>query len=434
MLPKMTKWLALLGAATALTGIAFAQSVDDQALINALIKKGILTDKEAKSIESEVAKTQSSDDVETSGEKFVQKLVISGRFQEQYDGLGTSISGNPVNPVSTEHFLLRRMYIGAIASFGDGWSGNLNYDLANTSFDKAYIEWKYSPLLTIQGGFNKAPFGYEELTSSGNLRAIERSPITRYIDEPNNGRRLGASSYRTGLFALGTMDGFFYSVALTDPERNEYGGDGTNTSILVNGLGGVGSTGTGTTNKFAGYATVGYGGTVDMGAGMKGTYKFAYETGFLPDQGGPGATIGTGRNITLNGVYFDGTVGGLNLEGEWEEAQDDAGVKNGVSATPKGYWIQPAYKLTPQWEGVFRYSYVDSNGRGIALSDGIRGAPSGGTMNKMDEYYIGINYYIKGNDVKLQAGYIHGESNNTVLGAPAQAQTDGLRSQVQVQF
>ena len=433
MLPNKTKWLALLGVATACTGIAFAQSVDDQALINVLIKKGILTDKDAKAITAEMAKTQAADDVETSGEKYVQKLTISGRFQEQYDGLGTTISGNPVNPVSTEHFLLRRMYIGATASFGDGWSGVLNYDLANTSFDKAYIEWKQSPLLIIQAGFNKAPFGYEELTSSGNLRAIERSPIPRYIDEPNNGRRLGASSYRTGLFASGSQDGFFYSVAFTNPERNEYGGDGTNTTILVNGLGGVGSTGTGTTNKFAGYATVGYGASFNSG-GLKGSYKFAYETGYLPDQGGPGATLGTGRNITLNGVYLDTTIADLNLQAEWEEAQDDSGVKSGVNATPKGYWVQPSYKFTPQWEAVVRYSAVDSNGRGVALSDGVRGAPSGGTMNKMDEWYLGLNYYIKGNDVKLQAGYIHGESKNTVTGAPASATTDGLRSQIQVQF
>jgi phosphate-selective porin len=433
MLSIKSKWLALLGVATACTGIALAQSADDQALINALIKKGILTDKEAKQISAEVASSQSSEDVETSGEKYVQKLVISGRFQTQYVGLGTSITGNGVAPVSTEHFLLRRIYVGMTASFGDGFSGVLNYDLANTSFDKAYIEWKWSPLLVIQAGFNKAPFGYEELTSSGNLRAIERSPITRYFDEPNNGRRLGASSYRTGLFVGGTDYGFFYNVALTNPERNEYSGDGTNTVILVNGLGGVGSTGNGSTNSLAYYGTVGYGASFDMN-GLKATYKLGFETGFLPDQGGPGATIGTGRSITLEGLFFDGTVGNLNLQGEWEQAKDDSGVKNGVNATPNGYWIQPAYKFLPQWEAVARYSYVDSDGRGVALSDGIRSAPSGGTMNKMNELYLGLNYYIKGNDVKLQAGYIHGNSSNTVLGAPASATTDGFRSQMQIQF
>jgi hypothetical protein len=52
----------------------------------------------------------------------------------------------------------------------------------------------------------------------------------------------------------------------------------------------------------------------------------------------------------------------------------------------------------------------------------------------MDEWYFGFNWYIKGNDVKLQAGYIHGESNDTVTGKPASATTDGFRSQVQVNF
>jgi phosphate-selective porin len=433
MLINKTKWLALLGAATACTGIALAQSADNQALINALIRKGILTDKEAKQITAEVAKSQSAEDVETSGDPYIQKLILTGRFQTQFVGLGTSISGNPVNPVSTEHFLLRRIYLGATVNFADNFSGVLNYDLANASFDKAYMQWKADPLFVLQVGFNKAPFGYEELTSSGDLRAIERSEITRYIDEPNNGRRLGASSYRTGIWASGTTDGFFYNAAITNPERNEYSGDSTNTAVLVNGLGGVGSAGGGTTNKFAGYATVGYGGAFVQN-GMKGSYKFGYETGFLPDQGGPAATIGTGRNITLNGAFGDFVCGPFELQGEYEAAQDDSGVKNGQNADINGYWIQPTFKITPQWEAVVNYSEINSDGRGVALSDVIRSAPSGGTMNKSDEWYIGFNYYIKGNDVKLQAGYIHGESNNTVAGAPAEAQTDGFRSQMQVQF
>jgi Phosphate-selective porin O and P len=220
---------------------------------------------------------------------------------------------------------------------------------------------------------------------------------------------------------------------VTNPERNEYSGDGTNTVILVNGQGGVGSTGNSVTNMLALYGTVGYGGSFGEGA-MKGTYKFGYETGFLPDQGGPGATLGSGQNISLNGAFADVTVGGLNLEAEYEKAQDDSGIAVHHNADPDGYWIQGAYKFVPEWEGVVRYSYVNSDGRGVALSDGIRSAPSGGTMNTMDEWYVGGNWYIKGNDVKLQAGYIHGESNNTVKGATAHAATDGIRSQVQVNF
>ena len=136
----------------------------------------------------------------------------------------------------------------------------------------------------------------------------------------------------------------------------------------------------------------------------------------------------------MNGAFGDVIVGGFRIVGEYESASVDSGVAVHHNANVNGYWIQPSYKLTPQWEAVLQYSYIDSDGRGVALSDVVRSAPSGGTMNKADELYLGFNYYIKGNDVKLQAGYVHGESNNTVAGAAAKATTDGLRSQFQIQF
>jgi hypothetical protein len=203
--------------------------------------------------------------------------------------------------------------------------------------------------------------------------------------------------------------------------------------VLINGSGGVGSTGTANTNAFAYYGTVGYGTTFGEG-GYKGKFKVGYETGYVPDQGGPGATTGHGQNITLNGAFADVTVGAFNLAAEYEAVQDDGGVAYNHNANINGYWIQPSYKLNDQWEAVVNYSYIDSDGRGVALSDVVRSAPSGGTMNKANELYLGFNYYIKGNDVKLQAGYVHGQSNNTVTGGSAKAETDGLRSQVQVQF
>jgi phosphate-selective porin OprO and OprP len=433
MLPKNSKWLALLSLALASGGVVLAQSADNQALIDLLIKKGVLSDQEAKEITAEVSKSQAAEDVETNNDGFIQKLTLSGRFQTQFVGLGTSIDGTSANPVSTEHFLLRRIYLGTSVTFVDGFSGTVVYDLANDSFDKALLQWKESPMFILQAGIQKAPFGYEENLSSGDLRAIERSEITRYIDEPNNGRRLGAASYRTGVYATGTWNGFFYNVALTNPERNEYSGDSTNTAVLVNGQGGVGSTGGAATNKPAYYGTVGYGGSVVTG-GSKVTYKVGYETGFDPDQGGPAATIGTGRNITLNGFYGDLTVAGFELQGEWEQAQDDSGAGNHIDATPNGFWIQPSYRFTPQWEAVVQYSDINSDGRGVALSDVIRSAPSGGTMNKSDEWYFGFNWYIKGNDVKLQAGYIYGESDDTITGKYAKATTNGFRSQMQLQF
>ena len=265
MLHTKFKWLAVSSLGIALAGAAFSQSTDNQALINALIKKGVLSDQEAKDITTEIAKDQAAQGVSTNADAYIQKVTIGGRWQVQYVGLGTSIDGTAVNPVSTEHFLLRRMYLNFGVQFSDGFSGSLSYDAAVSAFNHAIVQWKQSDLLVIKAGLDKAPFGYEELISSGDLKAIERSVITNYVDNPANGRRLGASAYRNGIWAGGTYEGFYYSVAVTNPERNEYAGDSTNTAVLINGLGGVGSAGGATTNKFAYYGTVGYSGAFGEG-------------------------------------------------------------------------------------------------------------------------------------------------------------------------
>jgi hypothetical protein len=413
------KWLALLGIAALTASGLFAQ--DSRALIDALVKKGILTDEEAKQIAAEVSKSQAAMDVATSNDKILKKLMISGRFQVQFAGLGTSIDGAAANPASTEHFLLRRIYLGAKADFGDGWTGNLNYDFANESFDAAFIEWKKSDALVLDLGFRKAPIGLEEwATSSGNLRAIERSPATRYFVESNNGRRLGAGSYRTGVYLGGSDNGFSYNVAVTNSERDEY-------STLVNNADpGVQGSGTAANNTPSFWGNVGYG---NKFAG--GNYRVSASVGYLPDQGG--TVLGAGNNLTVYNLFAEINSGGWNLQGEYFWGDSDHGTAAGRSAKPTAYSIQPAYRVG-DWEGVVRYSYVDSDGRGVNLSDGTRSAPSGGTMDKMSEWFIGTNWYIKSNDVKFQIGYVHAESENTVTGGAARAKADGVRSQMQVNF
>ena len=415
-----SKWLALLGGALLLAGSALAQ--DNKALIDILIKKGILNDEEAKQIEKDLAKQNAATDVSTSGSKFLKKLTISGRFQTQYAGLGTEIDGAAANPVSTEHFLLRRMYLGAKAEMGDGWSGNLNYDFANASFDAAFIQWKQSDQMVLDIGFRKAPIGLEEWdTSSGSLKAIERSPATRYFVESNNGRRLGAGSYRTGVFLGGTNDGFFYNVAVTNPERDEF------SSLNGNSDPGVQGAGTAANNSLAYWANAGY-----KGKFTNGSYRFGVSVGDLPDQGG--LVLGKGDNLTVYSVYGVVTAGAFDLEGEYFASKNDHGVSATRDSDAWAYWIQPAYFFTKELEGVIRYSYVDSDGRGVNISDGVRLAPSGGTMDKMSEWYFGGNYLFRGNDVKLQLGYIHAESKDTVAGAHAEAKSDGVRSQMQLNF
>jgi hypothetical protein len=413
------KLLALAGILALGASPLFAQ--DSKALIDALVKKGYLTNDEAKQIAAEASKSQAAQDVATSNDKILKKLTLSGRFQVQFAGLSTSIDGAAANPASTEHFLLRRIYIGAKAEFGDGWTGNLNYDFANTSFDAAFIEWKKSDALLLDIGFRKVPIGLEEwATSSGNLRAIERSPATRYFVESNNGRRLGAGSYRTGVYLGGSDSGFSYNVAVTNSERDEF------SSLNGNADPGVQGSGSAANNTPSYWGNVGYGGKF---AG--GNYRLSASVGYLPDQGG--MVLGAGHDLTVYNVFAELNSGGWNLQGEYFWGDNSHGTTAGGSAKPTAYSIQPAYRFG-DWEGVVRYTYVDSDGRGVNISDGTRSAPSGGTMDKMSEWFIGANWYIKSNDVKFQLGYIHAESKDTVTGGTAKAESDGVRSQMQVNF
>jgi phosphate-selective porin len=262
--------------------------------------------------------------------------------------------------------------------------------------------------------------GYEERTSSGSLKAIERSGPTRYFVEENNGRRLGAGSYRVGVFADGKQGNFFYGGAITNPER-------AITSAVSAGAGNA------TNNNLAYWANAGYNGKFDGG-----TYIIGGGYGLLPNQGGKTGTtpfgVGNGNDLSVYTVYFDVTAGKFNLVAEYMAADVERGVSATRDAKPTGYWIQPAYSVNNQLELVGRYSFLDSDGRGINISDGVRSAPGGGTHNKLTEMYFGLNYYLKGNDLKLQLGYVWGKSEDTVTGAFAEAKVNGLRSQIQLNF
>ncbi len=412
------KPLALFAAAILVTAPAIAQ--DSGALLEVLVRKGILTDQEAEDIRAELVRDASQPPATaTGGSNFTTRLRLSGRLQAQYAGLDTGIE-NAADPASTNHFFLRRIYLTARADLGPDWNANITYDFAGDLFDAAFIQWKQSPTLSFDFGLRKVNVGYEERTSSGSLKAIERSGVTRYFVEENNGRRLGAGSYRVGIFMDGTAGNFFYGAAVTNPER----------AVNFSNAAGVGN---GSNNGVALWANAGYNGTFEGG-----TFVIGAGAGHLPDQGGKAGTApfgaGTGADLQVYSLYTDITAGRFGLAAEYLWANVERGASATRDANPAGFWIQPTFKLTEQLEAVFRYSVLDSDGRGVNVSDGVRSAPSGGTHNELTEMFVGGNWYIKGNDLKFQAGYVYGETEETVTGNPAEAKAHGIRSQLQLNF
>lgn len=423
------RWLALVAGLVAVAPPLVAQ--DNAALLNLLVRKGVLSDQEADDIRSDLAKENSAALVTTSKTNNLEKLSLGARFQTQFVDLDTDTGGAIANPANIQHFFQRRIYFGLRAQFSANWSSYLNYDFAGSTFDQATISWRHSDQLVVDFGLRKVPFGYDEWSiSSGALKSIERSTVTRFFVEGNNGRRLGAGSYHQGVFIGGasTNGEFTYNVAVTNPERGE------DASAAVPGVGNA------TNNNFAYWANAGYG--VKFGETLLNSFKVGLSAGLLPDQGGPANTnLGRGYDLSVYSAYADLYSGPYSLVAEYYWAHNERGASLTQDANPSGFWVQPSYRFGA-FEPTLRYSFTDSDGRGIVPGDLVRSAPivAGLTFDRLSEWYAGVNWYPVGNDlkheVKVQAGYIYAESTRRLTGPAgvSKLKTDGFRSQLQVNF
>ena len=423
MLTLKSKLLALLGGVLLSASAVLAQ--DSGPLLDALVRKGILTNQEAEDLRADLVRDSNTIPAHAfAGNKSTDRISVGMRIQTQFAGLNTDIKRVSVDPVATDHFFLRRAYLTLKAGLVGDWSAVFTYDFAGASYDDAIVEYKPNSDLTFDFGLRKVNVSYEERGSSGNIKSIERSALTRFFVESNNGRRLGAASYRIGAFLDGKKDaigpngmGLVYSAAITNPERAD-------TATIAS------ATGDNTSNKPAFWGNVGLTGKL-----TNGTYLFGVGAGYLPDQGGASNTnLGKGFDLSIYSVYADVTAGSWGLMAEYLTAKVEGGVSATVDSKPSGFYLQPSYSFTDTLEAVFRYTAVNSDGRGINLSDGIRSAPGGGTMKKLTESYVGGNWYIRGNDLKFQLGVLQAQTKDNLNGTRADATAYGVRSQLQINF
>lgn len=393
-----------------------APAAESDRLVDLLVRKGILDAKEAAGIRMELAAPEPKGPTPADAMgKSTTRLQLGMRVQAQFAALNTEIENAP-DPAATQHAFLRRVYLQMRAGLGPAWSVNLAYDLADVGFDDAALQYRNGDH-AFEFGLRKVNTAFEERRTSSDIRAIERSPATRYFVEPNNGRRLGAAGHRVGAFYDGKHGNLVYSVAITNPERTVDYSTAT-------------SAGNGSNNQVALWANVGLAGKL-----AHGTYFLGTGAGFLPDQGGFGvAGTGNGHDLSIYSLHAEISSGPWQFLGELLHAEVERGVSATRDAAPTGGFVLVGFKFTPAFEGVARYSFVDSDGRGVNLSDGVRSAPSGGTMDRLSELFVGGNWYVKGNDVKFQLGVISARTSDTLTGAPAEAKTTGLRSQLQVNF
>ena len=428
---------SMLIAAAAITSVsAFAQ---DKATLDLLVKKGLITAEErAKTLdEASKARTASGLNKIFVKEDATKRLTFAGRVQTQYESISgetTANNGTVTQAQGLSTAFMRRLYLGFKADMGEGISGEIVYNFADDTLDKA-IFTADSSYGTFILGYQKVQWGLEENTSSSKLLTVERSASNRFWSEgasSSNGR-LGFGARHTGLH-------YANKYVVDAAQTLEYGASVAN---AVQGETALNSTVANNNNDVGIFANLIY--TYKISDTNKHSLGLNYGTQRDPRiaTGANGAGVGS-ASVSGYNPYIKSQFDKLIVQAEYIVTTNEArGTGNdGLERKPEGYTLLAAYKFTDQVEGVVRYSQLDTDGQGASFGDLYRDAKNiSGNYNKFDSVYVGVNYYFVDHNAKIMFGYEKAKASEglsaTTLGAAqngSKADADIFRLQAQVLF
>ena len=197
------------------SSLSFSDTTED--LINALIVKGVLTEKEgsllAKQAKAEKKNNGRVEFKKGGGLSFESgdgesNLKIAGRIQLDYRDFDTG-NGSSANSKAADGFDVRRAYLGVAGTankyYGYKFVGSFG---SSTKLDEGYLEFKHIKKAKLRIGQFKMPMSLEERTSSRFLNFTERSYV-------NNGSLTAGKE--VGIMVHGTPSkGINYAFAITN--------------------------------------------------------------------------------------------------------------------------------------------------------------------------------------------------------------------------
>ena len=135
-------------------------AASNDALLDLLVKKGVLTKIEATAVAAELKEENEGVSFSAKGKETVE-LRFNGRMHFQYDSLGMEENG--VDLPTSNHFYFRRLRLGAKATHENGLFAETVVDFAENdlSIDKAVAGYEFSDALTASVGYQKVPFGFK---------------------------------------------------------------------------------------------------------------------------------------------------------------------------------------------------------------------------------------------------------------------------------
>ncbi|MDP3434204.1 MAG: porin [Bacteroidota bacterium] len=225
----MKKLLLLIIVLVVFVLTSSSQSTDD--ILNGLVQKNLIAQKEADSIRAEAAIATQANlaKVKAFPVNAAKKITLAGYTQIRYQALEQT--------GAIDGFDIRRARIDLKGNISPYWGYRLQFDLAGSpKLIDAYAELKVNDYLNITFGQAKIPFSLENLTSSPKLELIDRSQAVealtargKDVGGNQNGRDIGILLGGTLLklknrpvvdYRLGVYNGSGINTADKDEEKD----------------------------------------------------------------------------------------------------------------------------------------------------------------------------------------------------------------------
>jgi phosphate-selective porin OprO and OprP len=310
--------------------------------------------------------TKSTDWYNDKENPVVQRILFTGRFQEDY----AAVEGDEG---SHSEWNVRRLRLGPRVTLFRDYLFHTEVELNPQEQDPFYVRitdlyvaWQKHPKAVVTVGKQSVPFTQEGATSSKELVTVDRSNLVNniwftqeYMPGVSLSGRAAPWTYRAGVYSSGAMN----------RELGTFNGDAFMLTVL-------------------GYD---FGRTLGVReATLTGNYLYQH-----PD---------------VNNTFTKRWEHVVSIHFKLEEPR--WGFRSDVSKT-KGYLGQrnvlgvmamPLFNATDKLQFVARYTFLDSDGiNGLTLATYENKVVSG-RGDRYTEGYVGANYYFYGHKLKLQTG------------------------------
>ncbi|PYL27396.1 MAG: hypothetical protein DMF39_11160 [Verrucomicrobia bacterium] len=332
------------------------------------------------------------------------KLVLGGFIQMNFeDGDVSAFEGRFGQTALKDRFRLRRARINLTGDFAEQFDFKVEGDFENsdglnasrTAFEATdiFINWHQFPWAQIKMGQWKAPFGLEQTTPDTTLYTIERTLPTGAITPE---RQVGIQLWGKPLATIwpDQKDMLTYYAGIFNGNGRNITNNDNNNFMYVGRL-----ESTLFKSKLWGQESfLKLGADVlnsrdDAGTNISQTLTLKVNS----DGSLAPFMLPTAAERTAWSVDAWVKLGPFDLIGEYLEEYVNGRTVNGVPGMPdfttNGYYITGGYFLIPKkLQAVVQWQHLNPGQKG---SDGI------------SSIVAGLNYYIRGDDLKLMVNYIH---------------------------